>query len=524
MKASLAYHLLEKAATDFPDKIAIIHKDHTTTYKSLHNLARNVAEFLLESGIAPDSRIGILTDEPVHYIASYFGIQMAGGIAVGLNTQTTPRSLSYYINDCKMDGLVVDKKYVGILKKTFAEIPPIKAIISNADLKSIECPVDCLGNFNELQEKAPAGTRLPFRSSCDIAQIIYTSGTTGKPKGVMLRHLNLLTNTSSIVSYLKITKDDKIMAVLPFFYSYGNSVMLTHICQGATLVVNQNFVYPNVILEEMLEHEVTGFSGVPSTFALLLHRSNIEHFSFPSLRYITQAGAPMSPALARKLQKILPGVEIFIMYGQTEASARLSYLPPEDLLKKPDSIGIPIPGVELILMDEKGNEVAVGETGEIVARGNNIMAGYWNSPEETKKVLRPEGLRTGDLAYQDNDGYFYIVSRKSDIIKSGSHRIAPREIEDVVMEHDSIQEAAAIGVDDEMLGEAIWLFIVFKPGKECKATIIKKHCRELLPGFKVPHVICSIDSLPKTATGKIRKKDLKKLALEKISNRKAKNG
>ncbi len=170
------------------------------------------------------------------------------------------------------------------------------------------------------------------------------------------------------------------MAVLPFFYSYGNSIMLTHICQGATLVVNQNMVYPNVILKEMKENEVTGFSGVPSTFAILLHRSNLQEFSFPKLRYITQAGAPMSPALAKRLKEAFPGVNIYIMYGQTEASARLSYLPPEDLLEKAGSIGIPIPGVELTLLDERGEKVPVGQTGEIVARGENIMAGYWNSP------------------------------------------------------------------------------------------------------------------------------------------------
>ena len=519
MEPRLTYHMLQRVAKNHPDKTAILYKGTGTSYRELLDRAEKTAAFISSCGTLPGFRAGILSDDPVEYISSYFGIQMAGGVSVGLNTQTTPRSLSYHINDCQMDGLAVGKRFLRILKETFQDVPTLKFMVAN----SLEgFPSEKVNNsitFKDLWEYGSSSFEPPFRSSCDLAQIIYTSGTTGKPKGVMLRHSNLLANTKSIVKYLGITGDDRVMAVLPFFYSYGNSIMLTHICQGATLVVNQNMVYPNVILKEMEDNEVTGFSGVPSTFAILLHRSNLHEFSFPKLRYITQAGAPMSPALAIRLKEAFPGVNIYIMYGQTEASARLSYLPPADLLKKAGSIGIPIPGVELSLLDESGEKVPVGQTGEIVARGENIMAGYWNSPEETAKVLRPEGLRTGDLAWQDDDGYFYIVSRKSDMIKSGSHRIAPKEIEDVVMEHSEVSEAAVVGVEDDILGEAIWLFVVLKPGSNCKLQEIKKHCRRLLPAFKVPHKMVITEALPKTATGKIKKNDLKKQASERISNR-----
>ena len=197
------------------------------------------------------------------------------------------------------------------------------------------------------------------------------------------------------------------------------------------MVVNQSFLYPNVVLDEMVTHNVTGFSGVPSTFAIILNRSAIQNYTFPSLKSITQAGAAMAPKLASRLKEVFPGVKIYIMYGQTEAAPRLSCLLPEDLDRKPGSIGKAIPGVTLHLLDNTGNPVAPGEVGEIVANGDNIMAGYWQRPEETAEVLRSEGLWTGDLARIDDEGYLFMVSRKSDMIKSGSHRIAPKEIEEM---------------------------------------------------------------------------------------------
>ena len=349
----------------------------------------------------------------------------------------------------------------------------------------------------------------PFRTSCDLAQIIYTSGTTGHPKGVMLRHSNLVANITSIVSYLHLTEQDRIMAVLPFFYVYGNSVMLTHIAAGGSLVVNQSFLYPNVILQQMVDHEVTGFSGVPSTFALLLNRSSLSQYTFPALRYLTQAGAAMSPTLAGQLEKYFPGVDIYIMYGQTEASARLAFLEPSDLNDRTGSIGKGIPGVQLSLLDQQGEPVPTGQTGEIVARGENIMAGYWQQPAETAKVLRKEGLWTGDLARQDEDGFFYIISRKSDIIKSGSHRIGPKEIEDTLAEHPAVLETAVKSIYAEILDERILACIVLKDGFKSNGKNLLKHCRKELPAYKVPHEVRFLSELPKTATGKIKKSKLK---------------
>jgi acyl-CoA synthetase (AMP-forming)/AMP-acid ligase II len=278
---------------------------------------------------------------------------------------------------------------------------------------------------------------------------------------------------------------------------------------GGTLVVNQSFLYPNVVLDMMQREEVTGFSGVPSTFAILLNRSALRSYKFPSLRYITQAGGAMSPKLAEELHGIFPEVELFIMYGQTEASARLSYLEPKELLRKAGSIGKAIPGVNLEVSREDGTPAPVGEVGEIVASGGNIMAGYMNDPEKTACTLKGGRLWTGDLARVDTEGFLYIVSRKSDIIKCGGHRICPKEIEEVLLEHPAVHEPAVVGLADEILGESVAAYVVLKDDAGCTATELLGHCQRELPPYKVPHKIVFIDELPKTASGKIKKGELK---------------
>jgi acyl-CoA synthetase (AMP-forming)/AMP-acid ligase II len=362
----------------------------------------------------------------------------------------------------------------------------------------------------EIQKLSSQNNSLPQdNADSDIAQIIYTSGTTGEPKGVMLRHSNLMANARSIMEYLKLGTEERHMVVLPFFYSFGNSILLTHFAVGATLVVHQSFLYPKVILEMMLNEKVTGLSGVPSTYALLLNRSSIRNYSFTDLRYLAQAGGAMSPKLALELKEILPQVDLFIMYGQTEASARLSFLEPQELIRKSGSIGRAIPGVSLRVLDKEGNPVKPGETGEIVAQGENIMAGYWEDPERTAQVIRKEGLWTGDLARMDEEGYLYIVSRRSEMIKSGAHRIGPKEIEEIILEHDAVHEVAVFGTDDLILGEAINACIVLKDAVSCSKKDILILCKKNLPAFKVPHHICFCDGLPKNASGKVKKHEIK---------------
>lgn len=508
---------LYRAVNKTPDKDVLLYGENRITYRQLVSAGESIALWINSLGLEPGFRGGLFTDDPFEYIAGYFGILIAGGVVVGLNTQTSVKSLSYHLEDSGASVLLAHKKFTRYLQ---AVVPTLESLHGLA-VTGPEPDFDWAGNISLADltdlltgtENGFDGTPMPFRASCDLAQIIYTSGTTGHPKGVMLRHANLKANTESIVNYLGLTENDRVMAVLPFFYSYGNSVMLTHIAAGGSLVVNQSFLYPNVILQQMVDHEVTGFSGVPSTYAILLNRSSLEKFRFPRLRYLTQAGAAMAPALAARLGRYFPGVDIYIMYGQTEACARLAYLEPSELLDRPGSIGKGIPGVDLLLLDKSGKEVLPGETGEIVARGENLMAGYWGQPAESAKVLRKEGLWTGDLARRDEDGFFYIVSRKSDIIKSGSHRIGPKEIEDALAEHPHVHEVAVVGVADEILDERILACVVLKHGYECHEKELLKHCRRELPVYKVPQEIRFFSELPKTATGKIQKTALKKLSI-----------
>jgi long-chain acyl-CoA synthetase len=503
---------LKAAVERAPEKAVLIHGNRTCSYNELYKASMGIAAGLQEFRLETGFRGALLNDDPFEYIASYFGILLAGGVVVGLNTQTSDASLIYVLNDCQASVLFSANKFI---RHAQASIPLVssvqKLIVSSAAEKAQHFGDSCrMHSFEDICGcPQPALDALPYRSSCDFAQIIYTSGTTGKPKGVVLRHANLIANTSSIVSYLDLQSSDRAMAVLPFFYSYGNSIMLTHLAVGGSLVVNQSFLYPNVILQQMLDHEVTGFSGVPSTFALLLNRSSVASFSFPKLRYLTQAGAAMSPELARRLKAIFPDTKIFIMYGQTEASARLSYLHPDEVERKPGSIGKGIPGVELTLRDKTGTPVQIGEVGEIVARGENVMAGYWQRPEETRGVLRSEGLWTGDLARSDEEGFLYIVSRKSDLIKSGSHRIGPKEIEDVLSEHAAVHEVAVIGQPDEILDERICACIVLRANYECSEKELKVHCKKYLPQYKIPHDIIFLGDLPKTTSGKIQKNELR---------------
>jgi long-chain acyl-CoA synthetase len=305
------------------------------------------------------------------------------------------------------------------------------------------------------------------------------------------------------------------MAVLPFHYVYGKSLLNTHVAVGGSVVIENRFMYPQEALDTLEREEATGFSGVPSTFAILLNKSNLASRTLPSLRYVTQAGGAMAPDLTRRLIEALPGKKIFIMYGATEASARLSYLDPADLPRKIGSIGKAIPNVELRVLREDGSEAEVGEVGEIVARGSNLMAGYWNDPEETAAVLDEHGYHTGDLGRRDEEGFLYVVGRKREMIKSGAHRISPKEIEEALVEHPSVHEAAVVGVPDEILGDAIVAFVTPRPGSAVEPPAVLEWCRERLPAYKVPTAIRILREFPRNTSGKIDKLALRRESEEK---------
>jgi acyl-CoA synthetase (AMP-forming)/AMP-acid ligase II len=301
------------------------------------------------------------------------------------------------------------------------------------------------------------------------------------------------------------------MAVLPFNYVYGKTLLNTHFMVGGSLVINNRFAFPNSVIQDMIKKEVTGFAGVPSTFAILLNRSIFTKTPIPSLRYVTQAGGAMAPALTKRLIEILGNVSLYIMYGATEASARLTYLPPERLLEdKLGSIGIPIPGVEITIRDNEGTVLPPFAVGNICAGGENIMQGYWKDEEETAKALKPWGLVTGDLGHMDDEGFIYLTGRKKDMLKIGGERVSPKEIEEGLIESGMVHEVAVTGHPDEYLSEVPEAFIVPLDDKTFDLEALKSFIARRLASHKHPKYWNVMRVLPKKPSGKIDKEALKK--------------
>jgi acyl-CoA synthetase (AMP-forming)/AMP-acid ligase II len=340
----------------------------------------------------------------------------------------------------------------------------------------------------------------------DLASIIYTSGTTGSPKGVKLSHGNLAANTESICAYLPITARDRALCVLPFPYSYGASVLHTHLAQGASLILEDSLLYPHQILSRVQDEGVTSLAGVPSTFYLFLQRTNLADYDLSSLKYVTQAGARMDPGQIRAFRDQVPQAQFFVMYGQTEATARLAYVPPDLLEAKPGSAGRAIPGVELRIEGENGEVLPPGQAGEVCARGDNVMMGYWDDPDETEKALKDGWLQTGDVGEMDEDGFLFLHGRQREMIKSGAHRIAPSEIEEVIRRVPGVRDVAVVGVPDPLLGESVKAWIIPDPTPPPNLSRdIQRQCRQHLALFKVPKSVMFRADFPRTASGKVRK-------------------
>ncbi|MDI3520193.1 MAG: long-chain acyl-CoA synthetase [Anaerophaga sp.] len=343
----------------------------------------------------------------------------------------------------------------------------------------------------------------PDMKADDPAQIIFTSGSTAVPKGVMISHGNLVANTNSILKYLNLDRNDNMLVVLPFFYCYGLSLLHTHLRVGGTLVLNNNFMFLGSVLRDLRQYKCTGFAGVPSHFQILLRKSDsFRNGHFPHLRYVTQAGGKLHKAFIAEFTKLFPEVRFFVMYGQTEATARLSYLPPEKLPEKPGSIGKGIPGVILKVIDEKGNSVIPGQTGEIIAKGENIMLGYFGDEEATQQALKDGWLHTGDLGTIDEDGYIYLNARKKEIIKVAGKRVGPKEIEEVIVSLPGVIDCTVEGYDHPELGEAIRAVVVKNEESVLTTDDIRSVCARNLASYKVPTEVVFQAKMKTSSTGK----------------------
>ena len=516
--STLIHHFLENSAELYPDKIALIHEDVRATYSEINNSANQLAYWLFKQGIKKGDRVVIILENSLEYVITYYAILKAGAVATPLSTDLKPDNLLPLLNELEPAIIISSFRFERLLQATDLTSCNVQGLILKTpklDWKSTHIIVFKLEDL--INQDNTSNPTIAIDESA-LASIIYTSGSTGTPKGVMLSHKNIVSNTQSICQYLNLTDKDIQMIVLPFFYVMGKSLLNTHFAAHGTVVINNKFAYPATIIKQMIAEHVTGFSGVPSTYAYLLHRSPLEKFRnhLKALRYCSQAGGHMSRKVKEELRQVLPEhTDIIIMYGATEASARLTYLEPKWFQDKIESIGKQIPGVTMKVLNEKGQELPPGKTGELVGNGSNIMVGYWKGDEATATVLDINGYHTGDQGYQDEDGFFYVTGRKDNLLKVGGHRINPQEIEDAIMETELAVEAAVVGIPDALLGNKLIAVVSPKNG-DCSVNQLMSRCSAKLPKYKMPGNIKLVRSLPKSSSGKIDRAKCVMLAVREV--------
>ncbi|MBW2002198.1 MAG: acyl--CoA ligase [Deltaproteobacteria bacterium] len=504
-RKTLIHHFLEHSARAYPDKIALIHGEVRASYVEINNRANHLANWLIENDVSRGDRVVVLLENSLEYVVSYYGVLKAGAVAVPLSTDLKPESLRPLLRELDPSIMISSGKFERILKATDLEAFGFRALLLKASKVDWPASSFTISAWEDICKDGIAPDSNVQIEESDLASIIYTSGSTGTPKGVMLSHTNIVSNTNAICGYLQLTESDVQMVVLPFFYVMGKSLLNTHFAVGGTVVINNRFAFPATVLKDMVEERVTGFSGVPSTYAYLLYRSPLAKYrkKFQTLRYCSQAGGHMSRQIKEELRQAIPEhTKIYIMYGATEASARLTYLEPERFSDKMDSIGKPIPGVQIRVLDPSGNEQPPGELGELVAYGPNIMQGYWKDPETTSRVLDRNGYHTGDVCYKDKEGFFFVQGRRDNLLKVGGHRINTQEIEDAILASGLVVEAVVLGIPDKLLGHKLVALATPKNEGYSKNSILG-YCAQTLPKYKVPGSVRLLRALPKNSIGKI---------------------
>jgi long-chain acyl-CoA synthetase len=509
----LVQDFLHNSAERYPDKVALVCDGLRLTYAEIDAAADRLANALLAHGVSRGARVAIYLPNSVPSVVGIFAALKAGGVFVVVNATTREDKLAYILNNCSASAIITDARSLPLLEKLSTTVPSLRcAVISGGQDGQIsafdQLPVL---DYQQIQSDYPAVRPERVNIDLDLACLIYTSGSTGDPKGVMSDHSNVVFAASSIISYLENVPEDIVMAVSPLSFDYGLYQLLMVFKFGGTLVLERSFAYPAMILKRMEAEKVTGFPGVPTVFSLLL-KIDLSLYDISALRYLSNTAAALPVSHIQQIRQKFPWATLFSMYGLTETKRTL-YLPPEQLDIRPDSVGIAIPGTEVWLVDEDGNRLPPGSTGELVVRGRHVMRGYWNDPLTTAQRYRSGPLPgerlcfTGDIFRMDQEGYLYFLSRKDDIIKSRGEKVAPKEVENILYSIPGVVEAAVVGVSDPVLGQAIKAFIVLD-GVELTEADVLRHCRSHLEDFMVPHRVEFRTELPKTSSGKVKKTGL----------------
>ncbi len=506
----LVQEFLESSADRLPDKVALIGDGQRLTYPEVEAQANRLAHALLAQGLQQGDRVVLFLPNCLELAIAIFAVLKAGGVFVPLNPSTKSDKCAYILNNCQARVLITSGRQADLAQQLTQQVPSLTTIILTSPTP--ETSTGNVLNYTAIQGDYIADRPPNVNIDLDLACLIYTSGSTGDPKGVMSDHSNVVFAASSIIEYLGNVESDIVIGLLPLSFDYGLYQLLMVFKFGGTLVLEKGFTYPAAILKRMEQERVTGFPGVPTIYAMLL-KMDLSAYDLSSLRYLTNTAAALPPSHILQIRAKFPWATLFSMYGLTETKRTL-YLPPDQLDKRPDSVGIAIPGTEVWIEDEQGQRLGSGQVGELVVRGRHVMRGYWGNPEASAARFRPglmPGERlcyTGDLFRQDEEGFLYFVSRQDDMIKSRGEKVAPKEVENVLYGLSGVREAAVIGVTDPVLGQVVKAFVV-QEGDELTPADILRHCRAHLEDFMVPKLVEFCGQLPKTSSGKIKKTDLK---------------
>jgi len=486
--------IVTDSAARAPEAVAVRLGPLELTYAELDNRSARLAALLREKGLRQGDRVGVMLPNVLEFPISYYGVLRAGGVVVPMNVLLKRREIAFYLED---SGAKLLLAWHG-----FAEEARGGAGDAGAELIEVETEA-----FAELLDGRDPDAELADTDEEDTAVILYTSGTTGKPKGAELTHFNLSRNADiSSRTTSNVKAGDVVLGSLPLFHSFGQTVsMNASLRVGATLTLLPKFD-PAEALEIMQRDGVTHFYGVPTMYGALLHHPGREGYDTSNLRICITGGASMPVEVLRGFEEAF-GCELLEGYGLSETSPVACTNHP-GRPRKPGSIGTPLEDVEMKVVDENDQEVAQGEVGEIVIRGHNVMKGYWQRAEATAEAMRGGWFHTGDMARADEDGYFYIVDRKKDLIIRGGYNVYPREVEEVLYEHPKIREAAVVGVPHDEWGEEIGAAVVLHEGEELTPEEVGGYVKERIAAYKYPRIVWFVEELPKGPTGKILKREI----------------
>jgi acyl-CoA ligase (AMP-forming) (exosortase A-associated) len=508
----LIWHLLRESSRRLPDKEALVCGDQRLSYREVARRAASLATGLRSAGVERGERVGIYLEASIPQVISIFGISQAEGVYVPINSLLHADQVLHIARDCGMKSLITTPAKLNLLAKVLRQISCLAFVVTVGEgpIAEIDIPVF---RYEDLCALEPSSYRQTSIEK-DLAAILYTSGSTGKPKGVMLSHANVVAGSRIVSTYLEITENERILAVLPFSFDAGMNQLMTAFEKGGTLVLI-NFVFARDIVRMLVKERITGLAGVPTLWNILIQpNSTLDKQALPNLRYITNTGGAMPQAVLKILRQTLTHTKIFLMYGLTEAF-RSTYLPPEELDRRPTSMGKAIPDTEILILNDKGRLCGPGEIGELVHRGPTVSLGYWNRPEDTARALRPNPLvpaelgdcervcYSGDLVKMDEEGFLYFVGRRDTMIKSSGFRISPTEVEEVLFQTGKLRGAAVIGVPDDILGQAVKAFVVPRNGEPLETDALLEYCAEKMPRYMVPKYVEVLEELPKTSSGKV---------------------